>query len=274
MKFDRVKSISISDTVAEEIERNILAGKLLAGNKLPPERELAEQFNVSRPSIREAINKLQAKGMIRKVPGGGNYIVDNMGASFADPLLELMSQDENTSFDILELRFAVESLSAYFAAKRATQAQKNNISTKLEILEQAHKEDNPEQEAAADVAFHLSIAEASNNPVLVHLMGNLLNVLQTSVISYLNSANHQHHESLPIEHRNVMEAILASDPSLARECMRTHIAGIERRLANVRYEKSQNSTDFSRMDNLTSIINEPSNKIEPYLGKVDKTPLK
>jgi len=260
MKFDSVKSISISDTVAEEIERNILAGKLLAGNKLPPERELADQFNVSRPSIREAINKLQAKGMVRKVPGGGNYIVDNMGSSFADPLLELMSQDESASFDILELRFAVESLSAYFAAKRATKAQKDKILLKFEILDKAHEEGQSEKEAAADVAFHLAIAEASNNPVLVHLMRNLLNVLQTSIISYLNAANEESHESLPIEHRDIMESIIAGDSSLARECMRKHIAGIEQRIANARYENSQNPKDFSRMKNLSSIISELGNQ--------------
>ena len=258
MKFDNVKSISISDTVAEEIERNILAGKLLAGNKLPPERELADQFNVSRPSIREAINKLQAKGMVRKVPGGGNYIVDNMGSSFADPLLELMSQDENTTFDILELRFAVESLSAYFAAKRATQAQKDKILLKFELLEQAHTESQPEKEAAADVAFHLAIAEASNNPVLVHLMRNLLNVLHSSIIDYLNIATPESHDSLPDEHRNIMESIINSDSSSARECMRKHISGIEKRVANSRYEKSQDTKDFSRMENLASIINELS----------------
>lgn len=259
MKFDKVKSISISDTVAEEIERNILAGKLLAGNKLPPERELADQFNVSRPSIREAINKLQAKGMVRKVPGGGNYIVDNMGSSFADPLLELISQDDSASFDILELRFAVESLSAYFAAKRATQAQKDKILTKFEELDKAHEEGGAETEAAADVAFHLAIAEASNNPVLVHLMRNLLNVLQTSIISYLNGTSEERHESLPTEHRDILEAIMANDSALARESMRRHIAGIERRIADARYEASQDSKDLSRMENLTSIINEELN---------------
>ena len=95
MKFQEVKSNSISDTVAEEIQQRILTGDLLAGNKLPPERELAEQFKVSRPSIREAINKLQAKGIIRKVPGGGNYINEELGSSFADPLLELFANDKN-----------------------------------------------------------------------------------------------------------------------------------------------------------------------------------
>ena len=262
MKFESVKSISISDKVAEEIEQSILSGKLFAGNKLPPERKLAEQFNVSRPSVREAINKLQAKGIIRKAPGDGNYIVDNMGSSFADPLLELMSQDDNALFDILELRFAIESLSAYFAAKRATKAQKNKILQSYEGLKKAHENGSSEQETHADIEFHLAIAEASNNPVVVHLMRNLLNVLQKSVMSYFNAANEENRSPLMDEHREIMESIMKNNPSQARESMRKHIAGIEQRTSMFSYESSRNPKDFSRMDNLTSIIYELSNEKE------------
>lgn len=256
MKFQQVKPTSISDAVAEEIKQRILTGDLIAGNKLPPERELAEQFNVSRPSIREAINKLQAKGIVRKVPGGGNYITDDIGASFADPLLELFANDKNASFDILELRFAVEALSAYFAAKRATKAQLDNIQKKYDILIQAHKHPIAEEEAKADVAFHMAIAEASNNPAIVHLMRNLLNVLEVSVNSYFQEATEERHIRLPKEHGDILDAIINKDPILARELMKSHIAGIERRIAELRYEESHNSEDLSRKDNLTLISDE------------------
>ncbi len=256
MKFQKVKSTTISDTVAEEIKQRILIGDLIAGNKLPPERELAEQFNVSRPSIREAINKLQAKGFIRKVPGGGNYITDDLGASFADPLLELFANDKNAAFDILELRFAVEALSAYFAAKRATKAQKENMQEKHDFLLKMHKEGGYEQEAKADVAFHMSIAEASNNPAIVHLMRNLLNVLEVTISSYFHESTDNKNVRLPNEHSEILEAILNNEPILARERMKFHIAGIEKRIAELRYEESHNSEDLSRKDNLTLISDE------------------
>ena len=262
MKFQEVKSTSISDTVAEAIQQRIVSGELLAGNKLAPERELADQFNVSRPSIREAINKLQAKGIVRKVPGGGNYITDEIGASFADPLLELFANDKNASFDILELRFAVEALSAYFAAKRATNAQRENIKQKFEVLLEMHSNGVPEKEAKADVAFHMAIAEASNNPAIVHLMRNLLNVLEVSVSSYFHESTENRHVRLPKEHGGIMEAILNKDPILARERMKQHIAGIEKRIAELRYEESHNNEDLLRGENLASISNEMASLLD------------
>ena len=256
MKFQEVEATSISDTIAKEIEKRIIAGDLIAGNKLPPERELAEQFNVSRPSIREAINKLQAKGIVRKVPGGGNYITDDLGSSFSDPLLELFASDKNASFDILELRFAVEALSAYFAAKRATHSQKENIKEKYQTLLLAHKEGVPEKEAKADVAFHLAIAEASNNPSIVHLMRNLLNVLELSISSFFHESSKDRHIRLPKEHGDILEAILNNEPILAREYMKYHIAGIEKRIAELRYDESNDNQDLLRRDNLTMISRE------------------
>lgn len=256
MKFQAIKSTSISDSVAEEIKQRILSGSLVAGNKLPPERELALQFNVSRPSVREAINKLQAKGIIRKVPGGGNYIKDDLGSSFADPLLELFANNKNASFDILELRFAVEALSAYFAAKRATKPQLENIKQKYKELLKLHEDGVPEEEAKADVAFHMAIAEASNNPAIVHLMRNLLNVLEVSISSYFNESTTDRSIRLPKEHGDILDAILKQKPILARERMKFHIAGVERRLAALRYEESQNNEDLARQKNLIDISNE------------------
>ena len=255
MKFQKVKSISISDTVAEEIEQRILAGDLIAGNKLPPERELADQFNVSRPSIREAINKLQAKGIIRKVPGGGNYITDEVGSSFADPLFDLITSNKG-AYEILELRFAVEGLSAYYAAKRATKIQQENIKEKYLELVKQHEFGTPEQEAAADVAFHIAIAEASNNPAIIHLMRNLLNVLQISISSYFRETKGSHQKRLPEEHGEIMDAILKGKSIHALECMRKHIAGVEKRIARLRYDESKDSEDLSRVHNLTDLIHE------------------
>ena len=263
MKFQAVKSTSISDSVADEIKQRILSGDLVAGNKLPPERELALQFNVSRPSVREAINKLQAKGIVRKVPGGGNYINDDLGSSFADPLLDLFANDKNASFDILELRFAVEALSAYFAAKRATKSQLENIQQKYQDLLEVHKKADPEKEAKGDAAFHMAIAEASNNPAIVHLMRNLLNVLEVSISSYFNESPIDRNKRLPKEHGDILDAILKKEPILARERMKFHIAGVERRLAALRYEESQQNEDLSRQENLTDI----SNETESYLSK-------
>jgi len=254
MKFQKIRSKTLSEIVAEGIEQNILDGKLLAGNKLPAERALAAQFDVSRPSVREAINKLQAKGLVRKVPGGGNYIADNTGASFSDPLLELISSNENAPFHILEMRFAIEGLSAYFAAIRATRTQKENIRQKWEILNEAHSTKIKDLEAKADVEFHLAIAEASNNPVIVHLMRNLLNILQISIYSYFEEAGKGRRKHLPAEHEEIMQHIINSDSVAAQKAMQAHIAGIEHRLANTRFELNQDPNELYRSENLKKLV--------------------
>ncbi len=254
MKFQKIKSKTLSEIVAEGIEKSILEGELLAGNKLPAERTLATQFDVSRPSVREAINKLQAKGLVRKVPGGGNYISDNTGASFSDPLLELISSNETAPFHILELRFAIEGLSAYFAAARATQAQKDNIRQKWKILDEAHSTKTKDIEAKSDVEFHLAIAEASNNPVIVHLMRHLFSILHVSIYSYFEEAGKEQRKHLPSEHEKIMQHIIDSDPTLAQTAMHQHIAGIEHRLANTRYENNLDPTELYRSENLNKLV--------------------
>ena len=91
MVFNQVRQRRLSDDIVERLEGMILEGTLTAGARLPAERQLAEQFGVSRPSLREAIQKLVAKGMLVSRQGGGNYVAESMGSTFSDPLLQLLS---------------------------------------------------------------------------------------------------------------------------------------------------------------------------------------
>ncbi|MCV5977052.1 GntR family transcriptional regulator, partial [Escherichia coli] len=87
----------------------------------PPERELAKQFDVSRPSVREAIQRLEAKRLLTRRQGGGTFVSENIWKSFSDPLLNLLSSHSETQLDLLESRHAMEGISAYFAALRGTE---------------------------------------------------------------------------------------------------------------------------------------------------------
>ena len=102
----------LSDVITEQLESMILDGTLLAGQKLPPERELALEFDVSRPSLREAIGNLQARGLVERKQGGGTFVNRNLNSAMTDPLMDLVSQRPETQFDLLEFRHALEGMAA------------------------------------------------------------------------------------------------------------------------------------------------------------------
>ena len=137
-----VKQAKLSDVILRQLEALILEGSLQAGEKLPPERELAKQFDVSRPSLREAIQKLEAKGLVNRRQGGGTFVSDKILSGLSDPLFELMSQSNESQFDLLEFRHGIEGMSSYYAAMRGTEADFAEIEKKHENIGTAQLENN------------------------------------------------------------------------------------------------------------------------------------
>ena len=133
MAYSKINQPKISDVIMEQLERMILEGSLQPGQKLPPERELAVQFEVSRPSLREAIQKLEAKGLLMRRQGGGTYVKEQLWQSLADPIVELMHNDSESQYDLLEFRHATEGMMAYFAALRGTDADMQNINISIPL---------------------------------------------------------------------------------------------------------------------------------------------
>ena len=99
-----LKQAKLSDVIQSQLETMILEGSLLPGEKLPPERELAKQFDVSRPSLREAIQKLETKNLIVRKQGGGTFVSNDILSGLSDPLFDLMSKNNESQFDLLEFR--------------------------------------------------------------------------------------------------------------------------------------------------------------------------
>ncbi len=102
MAYTKIRQPKLSDVIEQQLEHLILEGTLRPGEKLLPERELAKQFDVSRPSLREAIQKLEAKGCSLRRQGGGTFVQDNLWQSFSDPLAQLLSGHPESQFDLLE----------------------------------------------------------------------------------------------------------------------------------------------------------------------------
>ena len=134
--FRSIHRTRISDEVASQVKTLITEGKLKPGDRLPPERELIKQFGVSRPSLREALNSLVATGFLEVVQGNRTVVRSLVSAKIFEPLDNLLREDSNTVFELIEVRKAIETWNAYLAAKRAS---REDISHLEEIIESMKK---------------------------------------------------------------------------------------------------------------------------------------
>ncbi|MEQ4618899.1 MAG: transcriptional regulator LldR [Corticimicrobacter sp.] len=224
-----VKTTRLADRVAHELTLMIQTRNLQAGDRLPAERQLAKELDVSRTCLREAIQKLSSQGLLVSRPGGGTYVQatahDQHDGSIMHPLLPLLESDPEYRYDVLEIRHALESTAISHAALRATDADKARIRAKFDAMMARHGTDAPMEEARADASFHIAIAEASHNLVLILVMRSLFDLLQASVSQNLGKlyTRPNVYETLTQQHLALVEAIEAGDPDRARTAMRTHI---------------------------------------------------
>lgn len=228
MTFQPVHSYSrvrLSDVVSGQIRSLISSGALLPGQRLPAERELAEQLNVSRPSLREALIRLESDGFIRAVARGGFIVSDVTAPLVSDPLAALLQQHPNASADVLELRRGLETLSTAYAAERATDADLQRIADAFDALQSAAAEPKRTRIAEKDAAFHLAIADATHNVALAHVMHGLHELIRESMLTShrLVDYDDEVEANLLAQHRAIFDAIVARDPELAREAAGAHL---------------------------------------------------
>lgn len=242
MGFDQVRQRRLSDGIVEQLERMILEGTLKSGGRLPAERALAEQFGVSRPSLREAIQKLTAKGLLISRQGGGHYVTDNIGSSFSDPLLHLLESSPDSQRDLLEFRHTLEASCAYYAAIRATDVDRERLRVSFEALQDCYArvdEVSRAEEGAADATFHLAIAEASHNAVLLHTIRGLFDLLKRNVVINIGGMYKQRTETRDMlikQHRELYMAIMEGRGEDARDISSRHINYVQEVLEEVRQQ--------------------------------------
>lgn len=247
-----IRQPKVSDVIMGQLETMILEGTLRPGEKLPPERELAVQFEVSRPSLREALQKLEAKGLLYSRQGGGSYVTDIVERAFFDPLAEIMSTNPEAHYDLLEFRHALEGISAYYAALRGTDADREVIKLRFQALCETHELKDSAAEAKADAEFHLAIAEAAHNVFLLHVLRALFGLLEKSIISSLETlyTREQSRKEIPRQHQALLEAILAGDPEEARQAVHAHLAFVEENMLSMGRERSRKERALRRLESL------------------------
>ncbi|MBU5638872.1 FadR family transcriptional regulator [Geomonas sp. Red69] len=229
MKFTPIKPKKVSTQIAEQIRSSILAGEFNPGEKLPPERELAELFGVSRPSVREALNILTSSGLVETYQGGGTLVRSLVENSAAMPLTELIRIDGDRALDVIEVRKGMESWTAWYAATRALPEDIRRIEAVIEGMRKnledlKHSED-------FDAHFHMLVARATHNVVWSHMMQSIFEAMQEFQRDvwravYLTEEDQQ---LLFNHHLKVYEMIRDRNPDGARDAMLEHLDFAQKR---------------------------------------------
>ncbi|MEM5436236.1 FadR/GntR family transcriptional regulator [Paraburkholderia diazotrophica] len=212
--------------VMRKMETALLDGTWPPGSRLPAERALAERYDVSRNTVREAIQRLAARGLLQSRRGAGVFATDQLRTGIASPWGQLVADHPVLRDDILEFRRVLEGATAYFAAMRASSADIKRIRSLMRELERSHACDDQEREAAADAQLHDAIALASHNTMFLHLHTSVLGMLREHITISGNDVRLRGREAsgqLLVQHRAVCDAICTRRPEEARTAMHTHI---------------------------------------------------
>ncbi len=242
-----IKPAKLADAIAEHLERLILEGALRPGEKLLPERELAVKLDVSRPSLRDAIAKLEERGLL--VTGRGGTHVAQFLAPIAEPLASLLQADPETTFHYLEFRCSIEATAAALAAQRATDLDRKSIRDLIERMRVAHAKDDPTEEADVDAQMHLAIYEAAHNVVMLHIMRTLSDMLRNDV--FYNRARLYSRpgvrELLLEQHLAIATAVVAGQAETARLAAEAHVNYTFRTLREIRDDDARLEVSLRRI---------------------------
>lgn len=217
------KTIQLSrlyEQIVSQIEESLLSGTLKPGDQLPPERELAQRFGVSRTAVREAIRALREKGLVEAFAGRGTFITNASSEAVRQSLgwMARIGQPDGSA-QLVEVR---EILEPEIAARAAERAEEKDLAAMREAVAAMDAAANDaEAFIEADLDFHLAIAEAAENAIILTLIDSIVGLLREQRMRTFSvpggPSRGQFH------HKRVLEAIERRDPNAAREAMRTHL---------------------------------------------------
>lgn len=222
-EFEVIRKNRVHEEVARQIERLILK-KLQPGDKLPPERELAEMLGVSRSSIRDAIKRLEMVGLVQPRQGAGTVVREISTDTLMSPLASVISHKRQLVGELLEFRKMLE---PPLAARAAEHASGEEIAEMEEILRRQDRRVRAGGLAIEeDSEFHYSIAMASGNSVVLKVLDVVMDLLRETRSRSLQSEGRPQ-RSLS-GHRKVLAAIRRGDAEAAEAAMRQHIQEVEK----------------------------------------------
>jgi len=223
--FDRVESKSLSVAVVAQIEDLILSGVLSEGDMLPGERDLAEQFGVSRPKVREALSQMAENELLRIVANDGVYVAQLGGEVMSPALIALFNRSASAIRDNLEYRREKEGFASRLAAQRATDQDRTELMRIVRAIEAADADNDNTLASELDLELHHSIAFAAHNRTLTHMMTALYSLNRSSIFFNRNELLNigKAAETLQQQHEDIVESICQGKPSRAEKAAHVHI---------------------------------------------------
>jgi GntR family transcriptional regulator, transcriptional repressor for pyruvate dehydrogenase complex len=215
-----VQTSRLYEQIVRQIEDSILKGDLKEGEQLPPERDLALQFGVSRTAVREAVKTLREKGLVEAYPGRGTFITNGTSHSFKHTLDRMMrgGPSEGT-VNLTEVREILEPEIAALAAQRADEEMVSAMREAIAVMDKSRSD--AEAFIEGDLDFHLALAEAAANPLILSLIDSIVGLLREQRMrTYFVQGGPERGQ---YHHKRILEAIEHRDPQGAREAMRAHL---------------------------------------------------
>ncbi|MED0669561.1 FadR/GntR family transcriptional regulator [Aneurinibacillus aneurinilyticus] len=225
------KKEKMSQIISRELLTMIETGQLSPGAKLPTEMELAARFSVSRIPIREALSVLRAAGVISSRQGGGSYVEETAGSALLQRI-RIESDDVEGIKHLFEMRKILEPEAAYLAALRRTPEQLERMKQVLKLLEN-ESVDQGKSGMKADIEFHRAIILATQNPIMIQMLESLSSLYERALKITLqpNTELERKRKAVYKEHQNILLAIEAEEPELAKIQCTIHLKNAEKKLS-------------------------------------------
>ena len=218
--YKTVQTSRLYEQIVQQIEESILTGVLKAGDQLPAERELAQQFGVSRTAVREAVKALREKGLVEAYSGRGTFITNGTSQAIRQSLDRMIKIGQPNGFmQLVEVR---EMLEPEIAALAATRIEPQHLSSMREAIAVMDRERTDASAfIEADLDFHLALAEAALNPLILSLIDSIVGVLREQRTRIFEMPGGP--ERGQFHHKRILEAVEQRDPEKARAAMRAHL---------------------------------------------------
>ncbi len=239
--FEPVTTTSITRQIAEQIRQSILDGRLKADDRLPTEHELAEQFNVSRPTIREALKRLAAQNLIRsrRGPTGGTFVKrpteEEARANLTTAATLMVTLGEFDLTDIAEARHELELMCGRLAAERRQDEHLEAMKREIEVQKQPELSD--EEFCASDVRFHRALVDATGNRVLQFIMYTVIEALQP--VENMIIFRFRDREATIRQHRKILRAIRSGDVKKAEKAVTGQMVYLTEQFARAQKARSR-----------------------------------
>lgn len=218
--YKAVRSARLYEQIVQQIEESILNGALKPGDQLPAERDLAQRFGVSRTAVREAVKALREKGLVEAFSGRGTFITDGTSQAVKQSLdLHARIAQQEGSTQLVEVREILEPEIAALAAARAEAQHIAMMRDAFAVMNESSR--NVDAFIEADLDFHLALAEAAANPLILSLIDSIVGLLreQRTRTFYVDGGP----ERGQYHHKRILKALEDRDPEAARSAMRAHL---------------------------------------------------